>query len=157
MPGATTGPKVTRSMAWRGPWEAAGVSGPQISRLVGVYDAEGTLRGELAYFVGARLGRAHCSLCDITHGLLRERAEWRACRAGLPVPFATFHRDDQPDEVRAAVAGRAPVVVADTDQGVVELLDPEALDACGGSGERLVAAIGDAVAEAGLRWPAPGG
>lgn len=127
--------------------------GSQISRLVGVYDAEGTLRGELTYFVGARLGRAHCSLCDITHGLLRERADWRACRAGLPVPFATFHRDDQPDPVRDAVAGRAPVVVAETDRGVVLLLGPEQLDACEGSGERMVAAIEAAVLDAGLGWP----
>ena len=128
---------------------------PQISRLVGVYDADGTLRGELAYFVGARLGRAHCALCDITHGLLRERADWRECRDGLAVPFATYHRDDQPVEVRTAVAGLAPVVVADTDQGVVLLLGPDALDACAASAERLVAAIEDAVAEAGLRWPDP--
>jgi hypothetical protein len=131
------------------------VTEPQISRLVGVYDAEGTLRGELTYFVGARLGRAHCALCDITHGLLRERTEWRECRDGLAVPFDTFHRDDQPAEVRTAVAGRAPVVAAETDQGVVLLLGPDALDACGGSGERLVAAIEDAVVEAGLRWPDP--
>jgi hypothetical protein len=129
------------------------VAEPQISRLVGVYDAEGTLRGELAYFVGARLGRAHCALCDITHGLLRERADWRGCRDGLAVPFATFHRDDQPVEVRDAVAGLAPVVVAETDQGVVLLLGPDALDACAASPERLVAAIEDAVGEAGLRWP----
>jgi hypothetical protein len=39
-----------------------------IRRLVGVYNANGTVGGELAYFLGARLGRAHCSLCDITHG-----------------------------------------------------------------------------------------
>ena len=127
--------------------------GSQISRLVGVYDAEGTLRGELTYFVGARLGRAHCSLCDITHGLLRERSVLRACRAGLPVPFATSHRDDQPDPVRDAVAGRAPVVVAETDRGVVLLLGPEQLDACGGSGERMVAAIEAAVLDAGRGWP----
>jgi hypothetical protein len=131
------------------------VTEPQISRLVGVYDAEGTLRGELAYFVGARLGRAHCALCDITHGLLRERADWRECRDGLAVPFDTYHRDDQPVEVRTAVAGLAPVVVADTDQGVVLLLGPDALDACAASAERLVAAIEVAVVEAGLRWPDP--
>ena len=43
----------------------------QIVRLIGVYDANGTLSGELAYWIGARLGRRHCSLCDITHGSVR--------------------------------------------------------------------------------------
>jgi hypothetical protein len=40
----------------------------RVVRLVGVYDADGTPRGEIAYWVGARLGRTHCALCDITHG-----------------------------------------------------------------------------------------
>ena len=134
-----------------------GVSdGPRLHRLVGVYDADHTLRGELSYWVGARLGRAHCSLCDITHGTFREKADWQACRAGLPIPFDTFHRDDQPDAVRAAVAGAAPVVVAETDAGeIVPLLDGPALDACSGSVEALVAAVERAVADAGLTWPTP--
>ncbi len=57
-----------------------------IRRLVGVYHADGTLLGEVSYFVGARLGRAHCSLCDITHGLVRERPEWRAACSILNRP-----------------------------------------------------------------------
>ena len=130
--------------------------GPSLRRLVGVYDADHTLRGELSYWVGARLGRAHCSLCDITHGTFREKPDWQACRMGLPIPFDTFHRDDQPDAVRAAVAGAAPVVVAETDDGdIVPLLAGPALDACGGSVDALVAAVEQAVADAGLTWPTP--
>ncbi|MBL8774646.1 MAG: hypothetical protein JNK12_01890 [Acidimicrobiales bacterium] len=130
--------------------------GPRLRRLVGVYDADHTLRGELSYWVGARLGRAHCALCDITHGTFREKSDWQACRAGLPIAFDTFHRDDQPDAVRAAVAGAAPVVVAETDDGViVPLLDGPALGACGGSVDALVAAVEQAVADAGLNWPTP--
>ena len=103
--------------------------------------------------MGARLGRAHCSLCDITHGTLRERPEWQACRAGLPIPFDTFHRNDQPPEVRALLAGQYPAVAAETDDGWILLLDDEALEACESSPDRLVAAIEAAVERAGLRWP----
>lgn len=124
-----------------------------VQRLVGVYDADGTLRGELTYLVGARLGRAHCSLCDITHGTLREKASWRSCRDGLPVPFDTFHRNDQPPEVRAATGDVAPVVVADTGDALVTLLDCVALDRCQGDPQRLTEAVRVAVAAAGLRWP----
>jgi hypothetical protein len=126
-----------------------------LRRLVGVYDADGTLRRELTYWVGARLGRAHCALCDITHGLARERRDWQACRAGLPIAFDTYHRDDQPPEVRAAHGGLLPAVVADTDRGVVALLGPAHLDECGGSVERLLAAVEGAVTRAGLHWPSP--
>ena len=125
----------------------------RVNRLIGVYDADGTLRGELAYWVGARLGRAHCALCDITHGLFRERSDWKACRGGLPVPFDTFHRDDQPDAVRDAMGDLAPVVVAETVGGIVGLLAPAELDACGGSVDRLADAVERAIAREGLRWP----
>ena len=124
-----------------------------IVRLVGVYDADGTWRGELAYWIGARFGRRHCSLCEITHGSVRVRPEWTACTTRLPVAFETFHRDDQPEPIRAAAGGQAPVVVADTDRGFVLLLDPAELDACDGSIDRLVGAIEVAASQAALSWP----
>ena len=139
----------------------------RIRRLIGVYNAEGSLSGELVYWVGARLGAAHCALCDITHGLLRERADWRACRGALPVPFVTFHRDDQPPAVRALLAGAAPAVVADVadvadvvdavdavdaDGRLVFLLDAAALERCAASPDRLVEAIAAAAVSAGLAF-----
>ncbi|MEZ5256918.1 MAG: hypothetical protein R2705_08510 [Ilumatobacteraceae bacterium] len=95
-----------------------------IERLVGVYNANGTTWGELSYVVGRSLGRAHCALCDITHGKVREKSAWQECRSGLPVPFDTFHRNDQPDAVRAATGGALPAVVAETDEEHVLLLGP---------------------------------
>ena len=129
--------------------------GRTILRLVGVYDADATLRGELAYWVGARLGRRHCSLCDITHGSVRAKPEWKACVAGLPVPFDTFHRDDQPDEVRAAAAGVTPIVIAETEHGLKVLLSPAGLDNCNGSIDRLVDAITAAAERLELTWRQP--
>jgi hypothetical protein len=126
---------------------------PRIRRLIGVYNADGTIRGELGYWVGARLGRAHCALCDITHGRLRERADWAACRASLPVPFDTYHLDDQPDTVRAAMRDQAPAVVADTDQGLVVLLGPTELDLCDSSPELLITAVTEAARRHELDWP----
>lgn len=124
----------------------------RILGLVGVFDAEGTLRGELTYWVGARLGRAHCALCSITHGTFRERDDWRLCRAGLPVPFATFHRDDQPTAVRDLLGTHLPAVVAVTEAAHVLLVGPDALNACHGSPEALVDALTTAAASAGLTW-----
>jgi len=126
---------------------------PRIVRLVGVYDADGSLRGELAYWVGARLGRRHCSLCAITHGSVRQRPAWKRCQEGLPVPFETFHRNDQPERIRSTAGGRAPAVIAETDAGDVLLLSPADLEQCRGSIERLIEAIEHAVERAGLAWP----
>jgi hypothetical protein len=126
-----------------------------ITRLIGVYDADGTLRGELAYWVGARLGRTHCSLCEITHGLVRERSDWKSCKEGIAVPFDTYHRNDQPSSVRSATGDTAPVVVAETTSGITVLLGSTALDSCGGSVDQLIEMIEAAVLENGLEWPNP--
>lgn len=125
-----------------------------IVRLIGVYDAEGTLRGEAAYWIGARLGRRHCSLCEVTHGLFTEKNEWRSCRDGLPVPFDTYHRDDQPPEIRVASENRAPVVVAETTTGHVVLLDGQRIEEADGDPHQLVELIEKAVNERSLLWPA---
>jgi hypothetical protein len=129
-----------------------------IVALTGVYDADGTLVGELRYWIGARLGRAHCALCDITHGSVRERPEWQACRDDLSVPFATVHRDEQTDAVAAATAGEYPAVVATLDDGTtIRILDGAALEGAAHAADRqaaLVAAIEAAATAAGLAWRA---
>ena len=129
------------------------MSDETIIRLIGVYDADGTLRGELSYWVGARLGSVHCALCDITHGSLREKPEWRRCRAEFAVPFDTYHRNDQPDAVRSALDDLVPVVAAETSSGIVVLLGPTQLDDLDGDPQRLAAAILQTVCALQLRWP----
>ncbi len=66
--------------------------------------------------------------------------------------FDTFHRDDQPDSIRAAAGGRAPVVIAETTGGDVLLLNEADLEACEGSTDRLVEAVENAAARLGLTW-----
>ena len=113
--------------------------------VIGVYNADGTVWGEVSYWVGARIGTAHCSLCEITHGTFRESAEWKSCRDSLSVPFSTFHRNDQPDDVRTAANDITPVVVARTVTGCVVLLGPEDIETCSGRAEHLASLIEQAL------------
>ena len=113
--------------------------------VVGVYNADSTFVGEVSYWVGARFGVAHCSLCDVTHGLFTERADWKSCRDQAPFSISMFHRNDQPDAVRAAANDVTPVVVALVNDEYQVLLGPQQIDACEGSPERLVDAIAKAL------------
>lgn len=106
--------------------------------------------GEVRYWVGARLGRAHCALCDVTHGTFRRRSTWEDLVARLPVPFVTHHRDDAPADVLAL--GALPLVAARTDDGVRLVLGPDALAACAASVDAFAAALESAVSTD-LRWP----
>lgn len=70
----------------------------------------------------------------------------------LAVPFDTYHRNDQPSAVRELTNGATPVVVAETDAGMVLLLQRHEIDSCNGSGDRLVEVIEAAVTNAALSW-----
>lgn len=113
----------------------------EISEYIGVYDADSTIIGEISYWIGARLGRRHCSLCDITHGLFTIRSDWTEQVESLGVPFVTFHRNDAPDDVLAAADGSFPVVLARISDGLRIALDREDLDQLDGSPERFVARL----------------
>jgi hypothetical protein len=114
--------------------------------LIGVYDADGGWRGELAYFFGHLLGRQHCSLCDITNSPVRRKASWDAMVAGLGVPFSLLHRDERPLDVASAAGDHVPAVVARLESGeLIELLGPRELDEIQGDvtafRDRLLAAL----------------
>jgi hypothetical protein len=59
----------------------------------------------------------------------------------LPVPFAAFHRNDQPDDVRACIGNQLPAVVARTDSGVVMFVTAAELETCAGNPEALAALL----------------
>jgi hypothetical protein len=123
-----------------------------VRRLIGVYDADGGLRGEIAYLAGKLAGR-HCTLCDITHSPVRRRREWDSYTSSLPVPFDVVHRNERSAALQRVTEGREACVVAECRDGsLVFLLSNEALaqaaDVAG-----LAQAVASAIAEAGLQWP----
>jgi hypothetical protein len=122
-----------------------------VIRLIGVYDADGGLRGEIAYLAGKVAGR-HCTLCDITHSPVRRRREWDAYASTLPVPFDLVHRNERSRAVAEATEGREACVVAECDDGsIVFLLGnadlEQARDVAG-----LASALAAALRASGLEW-----
>ncbi len=101
-----------------------------IDELIGVYNADGGIAGELRYIAARITGRGHCALCDITHRGLTRRAEWDDACARLTTPFVLVHRNDRPEDVRRASASAVPCVLARVGDGLVMLLGPEALEQC---------------------------
>lgn len=115
--------------------------GPQVTQIIGVYDADSSLIGELSSWVGARFGGRHCALCRITHGTFRRRDEWARCVQRLPVPFVTYHRDELPDEIRALTLTSLPVVIFVSDDGATVTLERTDIEACAGSVSEFVLAL----------------
>ncbi|WP_410812359.1 hypothetical protein [Micromonospora sp. 067-2] len=124
-----------------------------IRGLVGVYHADGGLRGELAYLIGKARGTAECALCDVTHHAAGRKREWRALAGQLDVPFDLVHLNERGPDIRAASDGRTPCVLARTDGGVVTVLGPAELAALDGSVARFAVQLRAAIDRAGLSWP----
>lgn len=125
---------------------------PTIVRLVGVYDADGGLRGELAYLAGKFRGQ-HCSLCDITHSPVRRRRDWDDYVSSLPVPLEVVHRNERDADMTAATSGLEPCVAAECPDGsIVIVLDDAALQGAGDV-RGFSAALEDALERNDLVWP----
>ncbi len=109
-----------------------------VTRLVGVYDADGGLLGEAAYVWGKIRGTRHCALCDITHGPVRRKPAWDRMVADLGIPMDLVHLNEMPSDVRqAVVACGAPVVLLRTAAGLRPLVVGAELDTLDGSVARL--------------------
>jgi hypothetical protein len=121
-----------------------------VTRLTGVYHADGGVRGELAYVVGKVRGTAHCGLCDITHRGVRRKRDWEEFVSGLPVPFDTVHLNDRPEAVRQVSEGQTPCVVAHTDAGLSVLVPSAELDRLGGDVDAFSRALAAALEANGL-------
>jgi len=118
----------------------------KITALFGVYDADATIWGEMSYWLGARFGVRHCSLCDITHSLFKEKAAWQERQRELmniySVDFQAFHRNDQPAEVREVIDGNYPAVVARDETGNFTLfMNDSEISECAKSPEQFMTAI----------------
>lgn len=113
-----------------------------------IFDAGGSLLGEVAYTFGKIVGQRHCALCDISHGWNPiGKSAWRA-NAQLGCGLQWLHRDEQSPAMAAYTQGKLPLVIARTDNTFTTLLDAPALARCGGDYDAFVAALGAAMAAA---------
>jgi hypothetical protein len=119
-----------------------------IERLTMVYDADGGLRGELAYLVGTLRGN-HCALCDITHSGIRRKGAFDELTCSLSVPVEVVHRNEQSPEVArfTAANGGGAVVVAHTEAGLKVLMDDRALTDCQGDVDAFARELSSQIAD----------
>ncbi len=138
----------------------SGALGPRVVALMGVYRADGGVRGELSYLLGKVRGTAHCALCDITHSSVRPKRAWRSMVDVLGVPFELLHLNERSAHVVAAAGDRSPIVLAQVQEPgasllrLVLVLDEDQLEASDGSVEIFELTLRQSLAQLGLSLPA---
>lgn len=95
-------------------------------KLIGVYNANGGIAGELAYFFGHLIGVRSCTLCDVTHSPIRKKAQWleveQRLRDELGYEFVLVHKNERTPEQAAASAGREPCVLIQDETGDLSMI-----------------------------------
>ncbi|UYN84690.1 MAG: hypothetical protein KIT89_05865 [Microcella sp.] len=120
---------------------------PLVDRILGVYNADGGIVGELRYIIGHALGTVSCALCDITHSPVRRKREWDAFVAALGIPVDLRHLNELDDREQAAVGSSAPVVLVEHGGVLEPLLDAAQLEALDGSVSAFEVAVRAALAD----------
>ena len=98
-------------------------------KFVGIYNADGTVLGEISYVAKKLAGRGSCALCDITHGWTgRKRSFDNACTSAS-IEIELLHRDEATPEQLAA-ATSLPAVIFQSEGKWVCILGPSDLEEC---------------------------
>lgn len=95
-------------------------------KLIGVYNANGGIAGELAYFFGHLIGVRSCTLCHVTHSPVRKKSQWRdleqRVQDDLGYQFMLVHKNERTAEQLSASAGREPCVLIEDDEGHLSMI-----------------------------------
>ncbi|MDD9953627.1 MAG: hypothetical protein OXR66_04790 [Candidatus Woesearchaeota archaeon] len=92
-------------------------------RVLGIYNANSGLLGELAYVVRKIAGTRDCVLCDITHKGVRKKKEW----VSAEIPVELIYINEQDPKLRAFTNGKTPCIIGQTKDGYVMLITSDAL------------------------------
>ena len=79
-----------------------------------IYNAEGSIFGELKYLYNKFIRDIKCSMCDITHNTLSEKREWKKRCTVSPFKIECLHLDELPKDIENLVEGNTPCVVSKT-------------------------------------------
>lgn len=101
----------------------------KFEKIVGIYNAKGSLIGELQYFFGKIRGTAHCALCDITHGKLKEKSAFSECKQNLEIPFELLHLDELNSELESFIK-HAPCVIGINNSEYSLIINAKELENC---------------------------
>ena len=108
--------------------------------LIGVYNADGGIIGELSYVLGHLIGLRNCSLCDISHSPVKMKSSFKTLQRELleqhGIDVKMVHRNERNDLEAAASEGREPCMIRQhADQSISMFLDSAELKTLSGNVE----------------------
>ena len=116
-------------------------------RIVGIYNADGSILGELNFAIGKVTGKSDCGLCDLTHGWNPlGKLSWRNACSASSIEIELVHRDELTSDQTEA-AGDLPAVIALLDGTWRKLMSGEEISSFKGNSSGFLAEIERLVSE----------
>jgi hypothetical protein len=106
--------------------------------LIGVYNADGGIVGELTYVFGHLIGVRSCSLCDISHSPIKKKSSFKELEQHLlsvhGILVKMIHLNERNEREQKASEGQEPCMLLEyPDQSISMFLDSTDLKALSGS------------------------
>lgn len=96
-----------------------------------IYNASGTMAGELNYLYGKYFLDEHCELCDITHSTVSAKPEWKEWIGSLKCENYVLHTNEAKAMNIDVTQFVLPVVLIDRGNGLEELVSKNEMAKCG--------------------------
>lgn len=105
--------------------------------LVFIYNGHWSIQGGITYLSELTRGMESCALCDITHGLVRKKGQWKECEAQISTPIESLYLNQLEDPHKQAAGEEYPCILGRSGNNYKKLLGPLELKECEGDPEAL--------------------
>tara|TARA_Y100000816_G_C25838713_1_gene438408 strand:- start:180 stop:569 length:390 start_codon:yes stop_codon:yes gene_type:complete len=92
-----------------------------------IYNAKGSVSGELAYLFKKYVYGAKCSMCEISHDSFTIKRDWKNKVSQLNINLETVHLDERPKDLEEFSKNNVPCVVGEYQDGYKLILTNEDL------------------------------
>ena len=82
-----------------------------------IYNANGSLTGEIAYLFKKYFYGLKCSMCEITHNTFTQKKDWGKKLSQAKFNLQTIHLNEQKNDLYKFTYGNTPCVVGETRNG----------------------------------------
>ena len=86
----------------------------EIQKIYCIYNAEGTLKGELKYIYDKFFNNIKCSMCEITHNTFLLKKRWNEKYSQFGTKIECLHLNELPKNIKELVINKTPCVVGQT-------------------------------------------
>tara|TARA_B100001057_G_scaffold425961_1_gene449754 strand:+ start:406 stop:771 length:366 start_codon:yes stop_codon:yes gene_type:complete len=82
-----------------------------IKKIYCIYNANGSIKGELKYLYEKYFKNINCSMCDITHNTFMQKKSWKDKCLKSSLKIECLHLDELPNDIKVLVNDKTPCVV----------------------------------------------